>query len=288
MAAIRTWLTQAAIIVVVLVGVVVAVAYVVGGARLNQTFEVEPASLVIPDDSASIAHGEYLARIHGCADCHAENFSGKVMVDAPPFRVVASNLTSGAGGIGGEYDETELDAVIRHGIRPDGRPVFIMPSAAFHSLSDDDAAALIAFLRQVPPVDNELPATEIRPLGRLMSAFAIDPTMEVRQARAGPRSLTPERGATPEYGRYLASITCAYCHGEDLRGMQPPMPDAPFAPDLGARAGEWSHEEFVATLRTGTTPEGRALDPEFMPYRMTAQMDEADLDALYLYLSSLD
>ncbi len=289
MAGIRTWLVQGLIVLAVLVTIAVAVAYVVGGSRLSQTFDVESVDLTpLPDDSATLAHGEHLVGIHGCADCHGEDLSGEVMVDAPPFRVVAANLTSGAGGIGDDYDAADFDRAIRHGVRPDGRPVIIMPSAAFHALSDEDAAAIIAYIKQVPPVNNELPPTEVRPLGRLMSAFAFDPAMEVRQARPGPGSAPPVRAATPEYGAYLASITCAYCHGQDLRGMQPPMPDAPFAPDLVARADEWSHDQFIETLRTGTTPDGRELDPEFMPYSLTARMDAIELDALYAYLEGLE
>lgn len=289
MAAVRTWLVQGLMILAVLVVIAVAVAYVVGGSRLDRTFDIETVDLArLPADSATLAYGEHLAAIHGCTDCHGEDYGGKVMMDVPPFRVVATNLTAGAGGIGDEYDVEDFDRAIRHGVRPDGRPLIIMPSAAFHALSDGDVAALIAHLQRVPPVDNELPETEIKTMGRLMASFAFDPTLEVREGRPGPGGVAPARGATAEYGAYLASITCAYCHGQDLRGMQPPIPESPHAPDLVALADEWSHDAFVETLRTGTTPDGRELDPEFMPYRLTAQMEQSELDALYAYLEGLN
>src|SRR5690606_32604677 len=88
-----------------------------------------------------------------------------------------------AGGVGGRYTATDFDRAIRHGLRPDGSPLLIMPSAAFHRLSDRDAADLIAYLQQVPPVDHELPATEVRTPGRLMAAFLLDPAFEVRLER---------------------------------------------------------------------------------------------------------
>src|SRR5690606_27734055 len=118
------------------------VMYFVGGAKLGRTYEVQTADLTIPTDSASIARGAHLARTNGCTDCHAANLAGQVFVDAPPFRIVASNLTAGAGGVGGRYSAEDFDRAIRHGLRPDGSPLLIMPSAAFHRLADEDAAAL--------------------------------------------------------------------------------------------------------------------------------------------------
>src|SRR5690606_11676554 len=104
------------------------VLYVLGGSKLSRTYEVRTADLVIPTDSAALARGAHLARTNGCTDCHAPNFAGQVMADEPPFRVVASNLTRGAGGVGGRYTATDFDRAIRHGLRPDGRPLLIMPS----------------------------------------------------------------------------------------------------------------------------------------------------------------
>jgi mono/diheme cytochrome c family protein len=268
---------------VMLVVAIAASLYVVGGSKLSRTYDIQPTSLAIPiNDSEAIARGAHLAVINGCTDCHGADFSGKVMVDDPPFRVVASNLTSGAGGIGSRYSDADFDRSIRHGVRPDGRPLFIMPSAAYNRLSDADAADIIAYLRSVPAVDSELPGTEIRTVGRLLAAFAIDPAFEVRTGAA--RATAPSVGPTAEYGEYMASITCAYCHGDDMNGAQPPNPDSPYAPSLAA-AAVWPLEQFKSALRTGVTPAGYELDVEFMPWSFTKQMTEDELDALYLFLN---
>lgn len=268
------------VVVLVLIG---AAMYVVGGSKLGQTFQVQTADLAIPTDSASVVRGAYLARTNGCTDCHAENLAGQVMVDEPPFRIVASNLTAGEGGVGGRYSAVDFDRAVRHGLRPDGSPLLIMPSAAFHRLSDEDAAALIAYLQQVPAVDQVLPATEVRAPGRLMSAFLLDPAMEVRTAPA--RATRPPVGPTAAYGEYLASGVCAYCHGDDLQGLETPPgpPDMPPSPSLAA-AARWSQAEFAHALRTGETPGGGQLDPEFMPIAFTRQYDQNDLTALHTYL----
>lgn len=280
------WAAGAVAGLLVLILLVVGAMYFVGSSNLKTTYAVQTAALTIPTDSASIAHGRHVARINGCTDCHGAGLEGQVFVDAPPFRVVASNLTAGVGGIGGEYTATDFDRAIRHGIKKDGTPVIIMPSAAFHNLSDDDAAALIAYLERVPPVDNELPSTQVRFLGKVLASAMLDVDFEVNTAPARSRP-APPRGPTREYGQYLSSITCSYCHGTDLRGNQkPPIPESPPAPDL-AGPGQWPLAAFESTLRTGVKPNGDSLDVEFMPISITSQMDDDDLEALHAHLATL-
>lgn len=262
----------------------VGILYTVGSSRLGRSYEATTALLTVNGDAASIARGEHLSRIHGCIDCHGDQFDGRVFVDDPPFRVVASNLTRGAGGIGQSYDATDFDRAIRHGLRPDGSPLLIMPSAAYHRLSDEDAADLIAYLRQLPAVDNVLPQTQVRPLGRVLFAFAIDPAFEVRTERAAVSARSQREGAAS--GVYLTSITCAYCHGDDLRGGVSPTPGSPPAPDL-AQSARWPYEDFARALQTGVTPDGREMNPEFMPWTFTRHMTDAELRAIHEHLATL-
>ena len=261
-----------------------AVMYAVGSSRIARTYEAQTANLLISQQPEAVARGAHLANINGCTDCHTPDLGGQVFVDEAPFRVVAPNLTRGRGGVGGKYTAATFDRAIRHGIGHDGRGLLIMPSAAFHKLSDTDAADLIAYLSQVPPVDKELPASEIRPLGRVLASFAIDPTLEVNPAPARSAGTAPARSA--EYGAYLTSITCAYCHGADLRGGQPPEPGSPPAPDL-ASAGQWPIDAFTHTLRTGQTPGGRQLEPTVMPWTFTKNMTDDEIAAIHMHLATL-
>lgn len=270
------------IAVVALLGVAV---YFVGSGNVNRSYAVETAALVLPADSSAMAHGEHLTHIYGCADCHGADLSGKVLVDAPPFRVTAPNLTAGRGGIGSRYAVEDLDRAVRHGIKPDGRSVLVMPSSAYHHMSDSEAATLIAYLQQVPPVDNELPPTEMRLPGRLMAAALIDPAAEVRLERAATTG--PPPAPTAEYGAYLTSISCGHCHGEKLQGLErPPEPGSPPSPDLRA-AAQWPLDQFKETLRTGIRPGGAELDTKFMPLSMTRAMTDIELEAVHTYLVSL-
>lgn len=268
----------------VLVLVTGAVAYVSGSRAVGQTHHVRPVGLVIPTDSASVARGAHLAAINGCPDCHGSDLGGRVFADAPPFRVTAANLTPGEGGVGARYTDADWDRAVRHGVKPDGRAVFIMPAAGFHHLADTDAADLYAYLKSLPPVDRPLPPTEIRPLGRILAVGPLNAAFEVDATRT--RATAPPAGPTAAYGAYLASVTCAYCHGADLRGAQPPNPDSPPAPDLAA-AGGWTYPQFVRALRTGNRPAGPRLDPEVMPWTITAAMTDDERAAIYAYLGTL-
>lgn len=261
---------------------VVAVAmYLIGGSKLNRTYEVPAVALAVSDDSAAVARGAHLAATHGCQDCHGADLSGEVMADAPPFRIVAPNLTT----LMDERSDAELERAIRHGVKADGTSLLIMPARAYHGLADEDVAALIAYLRTVPAVENELPPMQMKPLGRILSAGPFDPAFEVNLE---PSPATrPAIAPTAEYGAYLYGTLCHYCHGDDGLGMEtPPIPESPPAPSLVA-AGQWTLDEFRTTLRTGTTPAGRELSPEFMPVSIMQQFDSTETAALHAYFGTL-
>jgi mono/diheme cytochrome c family protein len=263
----------------------VGILYVVGSTKVNRTYDVQIASLVVASDSFAVARGEHLANILGCMSCHGGDFSGGVMIDEPPFRVTASNLTTGDGGIGRTYSDDDFNRAIRHGVRPDGRSLLIMPSSMFHRVAPEDVAMIVAYIRSVEPVDNVPEPTHVRTMGRLLAAGMIDPAHEVRTtpARSTP---APPVGPSVEYGEYLAQITCAHCHGDDLRGGKHPAPDGPFSPDLAASA-QWTIEAFTSALRTGVTPAGREMDPYFMPIGVTKLMTNDEITAVHAYLATL-
>lgn len=260
----------------------------IGKSKATQVYDVSASLLSsVPADSLSIARGAHLSMIHACAECHGNNLGGKVFVDAPPFIAVATNLTSGSGGIGASYSVEDWDRAIRYGVKPNGKAVFmIMPSKTLHYLNDDDTADLIAYLQSVPPVDHTLPATELRPLGNILTgAGALDPSTTVHTSVSRPARVEP--GTTAAYGKYLSSITCIYCHGADYAGGPPVEPDTPPAPGL-ATAGNWTLDQFTHTMRTGVKPDGIPLNPSVMPWPAFKSMTDLELEAIHLYLNTLD
>ena len=258
----------------------------IGSSKANKTYEVTESLLsTVPEDSASLAYGEHLSKIHGCQSCHTENLGGKVFVDAPPFMAVASNLTSGKGGIAQSYSISDWDRAIRYGIKPDGTAEFLMPSKTLHNLSDADTGALIAYMRSVAPVDNELPVTELRTLGKILTAAGeFDAAAETHTVAS--RAPVPPAGITVEYGKYLSSITCTHCHGANMEGGAPLGPDAPAPPPLVA-SGQWSFDMFQKAMRTGVTPTDHLMNNDMMPWEAFKHMTDEELQAIHLYLQTL-
>lgn len=255
--------------------------YVVGGNAIEATYDVPVADLTIPGDSASVAHGAHLAGIYGCRDCHGENLAGQVMGDAPPFRLVATNLTPG--GPTASYSVADWDRAIRHGVRPDGTALFVMPSGAYNKMSDTEAAELIAYLQTLDAVESEHEGVEWKPMGHLLAAGPIDLSKGVITSSTPTTSPAPD--STAAYGEYVAGGMCAYCHGDNLEGKIPEGSEV-LAPDLRL-AATWSKEEFHRVLTTGEHPSGRTLDPEVMPWTATARMTEAEREGLRAYLVTL-
>lgn len=261
--------------------------------RLKRTFEVPRVALSLSDDPEVIARGRHIATVRGCVDCHGATLGGKLFIDAGPVGVLyASNLTVGRGGIGTTYSDADLITAIRHGVRPTGKPLLFMPSQEFNVLSDEDVVALVSYIRSLPAVHNELAPSRVGPLGRLLYATGQLPLVPADLIdHDAPRRAAPPAGATAEYGAYLAT-GCLGCHGHDLSGGKIPgtPPDFPPAanitPDEATGIGGWTEEEFITTLRTGKRPDGTELRPE-MPWQLTAQFEEYELQALWRYLRSV-
>ncbi|WP_370047956.1 MULTISPECIES: cytochrome c family protein [Salipiger] len=250
-----------------------------------------------------LARGEYLVRgPAGCGNCHTPmgpegpvagmELAGRLVDKNPAFTAYAPNITP-AGAISG-WSDAELARAIREGIRPDGSLIGPpMPFAIYRGLDDDDLASMVAFLRTLAPVENEVPASEYN----IPLPPAYGPPVESVSA--------PERGVTVDYGAYLAGpvMHCMECHSP--MGPQGPMLDAG---NLGKGGfefhGPWgtstaanltSHEDGLAgysdaELKTmiteGKRPDGSQMFPP-MPYGYLAQSTPEDLDAVILYLRSL-
>lgn len=155
-----------------------------------------------------------------------------------------------------------------------------MPYHLFNNLNDVDAAHLAAYLESLPPVDNELPKSRAKFLGKMI----LGTRHVLPRKRAAPIPVI-EPAPTAAYGKYIASTTCIECHGEQLQGGKHPDPSAPAAPALH-RTGGWTPEQFALALRTGRTPE-RQITDEYMPWRYYAHLTDIELAALQAYIKTL-
>jgi cytochrome c553 len=273
----------------VVVLLLVAVAYGVSTRKLNREWEVPATALRITRDPAQIARGRHLATaVSKCTECHGADLGGKMFIDAMPMGVlIASNLTSGKGGVLPRYNDAQLDAAIRHGVGPDKRGLLIMPSEEFQHLSDEDAAAIIAYIRSVPPVDRELAPSRVGPLGHVLYATGQLPLVPAEVIDHKPRARSaPPAGATREYGQYLVSVGgCTGCHGSNLGGSSGHGPAAPNITPAGVVAS-WREADWIRAMRTGKRPDGSALK-EPMPWKAVGRMSDDELRAMWMYLSTM-
>jgi mono/diheme cytochrome c family protein len=291
----RKWLTRVGVALLALAAIAATTVFALSQARLTHAYVLPAEKVTIPTQTTAIDRGHHLAVISGCIDCHGQNLSGRVFFEnAMIGRFVAPNLTKGKGGSGGRFSDEDWVHAIRHGVRPDGKPLLVMPSKQYNALSDADLGALIAYLKTIAPVDNELPSSAVSPIGRaLMLAMKDLPLLSAERIdHNAARPPAPGIGVTVEYGKYLA-VRCTGCHGENLSGGKIPgtPPDWPPALNLtpypGAALAHWSEAQFVSALRTGVTPRGNQFDTKYMPWKVLGQMTEDEMKALWLYLKSL-
>ena len=81
---------------------------------------------------------------------------------------------------------------IRHGVGRDGEALVIMPSEYFNKISDADLGAIVAYIRDLPPVDNQVPKTRLGPLGRVIALLdsSILPASKFDHTAPRPRAHT--------------------------------------------------------------------------------------------------
>jgi len=258
--------------------------------RLNKQYPVPVETVPIPSDEASLAVGAHWADMH-CRLCHGNDLSGGEFFNDPDLGYVdAPNLTSGKGGIGSTYTDEDWVRAIRHGVKKNGQSVFIMPSNDFYYLSDYHLGSIIAYMKTLPPVDNEIRDPNLSPMAKILyAAGAFGDLLYAETIQHGVRPATTEIGVTVAYGEYLVNAHgCKSCHGENLAGQQPAEPGAPFAPNLtpGGELGGWAEADFADILRTGITPTGHELT-DAMPWIGLGRMTDEEISAVWMYLQSL-
>lgn len=265
----------------------------IGNSHMNKTYDFAPSNITIPTDAASIEFGKHRAEVL-CEGCHGTDLSGiSNWFDAAPLGTIDSaNLTAGEGGVGREFtsDEDYVKA-IRHGIDPEGKPLFMPAVVSTANLSDEDLGAIIAYIKTVPPVDHKTNGHNFTALGKILYAVGVLPKFPVETVSHEIHVTAPAREVSVAYGEYMVNTNdCRLCHGPNLNGGPYPDPTIKLiSPNLtpGGEPGLWTEEQFLNTIRTGKTPSGHELNPEHMPWPSYRNMTDDELKAIFKYLQSL-
>lgn len=277
-----------------------------------------PAPTVVASTGPeAIAKGKYLVdHVAGCLGCHSpvqddkpgdapvvgRLGAGRDFGDLPGFpgHLRAPNLTPDKETGIGNHTDGEVLRAMREGVGKDGHALFPqMPFQTYGAmLADDDALAIIAYLRSLPPVKNDPGRMEVRfPVS--MFIRAVPKPLEATPAPA------PAPSAKMARGKWLLQVcSCGDCHdgvdshrqkvsGQAMAGGQTfPLPNgkgvavAPnITSDKATGIGAYSDEDIRRVLDEGKGKAGRYL--YVMPWSYYAGLTNEDKDALVAALREI-
>lgn len=279
-----------------------------------------PETLSGVDRNPLVEHGEYLVhQVLVCVECHTEKDGSRYanpMTGPPgaggecfgpeagiPGIVCSTNLTSDAETGLGTWTDEEILRATREGVGRDGEVLFpMMPFNSYRSLSDDDARAMIAYLRTLPAVRSDIPRRELHL-----------PAEVVERMRPPPLDVPvpePDRDDPVSYGRYLATLSaCISCHTPIDERMRPllemvaaggrefPTPNGIVrSSNLTPHETGWGGrtvENFVGVFHSFKDDAEVSVSVgdgqmTVMPWLSYADMREEDLRAIFAYMMTLE
>lgn len=232
--------------------------------------------------SDQIKHGERVSRVLGCNGCHADDLTGRDWSEPGFGQLWTANLTHAVP----RYSDEQLAEVITSGRQPGGRDLWGMPSHLFTALSADDMAALIAYLRSIPPTGEVHPPPVFEEGARkeIAAGTLKSSPEEVReQGSQWPPDVGQQQHAL---ARYVVRATCAECHGMNLEGGQP-RPEATPRPDLRMVAA-YERDPFHKLMRTGLAAGDREVGlMSTVAKGRYMHLTDGEVEAIYRYLQAV-
>ncbi|MBT4100255.1 MAG: cytochrome C [Gemmatimonadetes bacterium] len=279
--------------------------------------DVAPAPQIdVARTPAQIERGQYLAeQVTVCQTCHTPRdysmFAGPIKQDrlgaggerwdqsmGLPGVLYADNITPAALG---EWTDGEILRAFTSGVSRDGTALFpLMPYHAYGRMDVADAEAIVAYLRQIPAIEHDVPDRSLDPPLNLV--------VRLMPQQADPQPV-PSTSDELTYGEYVTTIAaCSACHTPLTTDGQPvvemgyaggheyPLPTggivraANITPHEASGIGSWSREQFIARFRAMNGARESVAPGAFntvMPWTDYGKMTEQDLGAIYTYLMSL-
>lgn len=267
--------------------------------------------------SAEAMRGKYMVGVLGCAGCHTPKMTGTTMPDptmtlagvdcfvSAPGCLSSGNLTPDKDtGLGNFTDQAIMDA-FRMGKDPDpaaaGKFLFArMPYYTFANLSDDDAKAIVAYLRALPAVKHAVKeaTTPFDQAPTTPEWTPVDPT----------KLPAPGTGALADAmnGKYMATLMCVGCHSGDAAGTPKHIAEATafqggqsntftggdammmfqsanLTPDMTGIMG-WTAMDVTTAIKMAKDKMGKTL---CAPMRANTAITDGDATAIADYLLSL-
>jgi mono/diheme cytochrome c family protein len=255
-----------------------------------------------------LERGSYLVNsIGACGNCHtprqqgvpdlSRKFSGGFQTfDEPWFTVKGANITSDRDTGIGNWSDAELRTTLLTGVRPNGVALAtVMPYPFYKLLMPGDVDAIVAYLRSVPPIRNEVQA----PNYKAQQVAATVPGTD--------KPMTADDLKDPvKRGFYLSSLAhCMACHSRASEAVPPDFKGnygrggrefrGPWGVTVTANIssstkglGGWSDAEIRRALTEGVSKDGRKLKPpmiDYVAYYKTWKSE--DMDALIAWIRTI-
>ncbi|MFA5012458.1 MAG: c-type cytochrome [Ignavibacteria bacterium] len=265
-----------------------------------------------------VKRGEYLFNnVAVCADCHSTRdysmFSGPLVEGTIgkggfefneefglPGKFYAKNITPA--GLKG-WSDGEIFRAITEGVNKDGEPLFpLMPYLNFGKMDKNDVYAIIAYMKTLPPIENNVPVSKANfPVNLIMRSMP----------QKSELAQIPDKSNSKEYGKYLTNIAgCNDCHTQQVDGefqmnkylaggQEFKLPggvvlrSSNITPDIQSGIGAWTKDMFIQKFRSYSKNNFvpyKVNQGEFntiMPWTFFANMTDEDLGAIYDYLRTI-
>jgi mono/diheme cytochrome c family protein len=264
-----------------------------------------PASALAAPHTVNLANGKTMFDAGGCVSCHTDSkedrarLPGGVALKSPFGTFYTPNISSDVkDGIGG-WNEAQFVTAMIKGTSPSGQHYYpSFPYGSYQRMAIGDVRDLFAYLRTLPAVsgrarDHDLPFpfNIRRTLGGWKLLF-LD---------GKPFEPDPKQSAEWNRGAYLVNgpAHCAECHSPrnplggivvSQRFAGGPNPEGEgWVPNITQKGlGSWSVKDIAYLLESGSTPEFDSVGGSMAAViRNTAQLSEADRNAMAVYIKSL-
>jgi mono/diheme cytochrome c family protein len=245
--------------------------------------EPEGVSRIAPAESGferlaegdEVSHGRRLSKILGCNACHGADYQGGSYADDPDGGFVySSNLTRAVP----RLSDKQLRLLLTEGIHPHRSNLWYMPAKNLQRLAAGDLDALVTFLRTLEHAGREWPIPADGEGTETLLELGILETSPIL-VQAYRHQLPLDLGPALSQGRYIAGVSCAECHGADLRGSMS-------APSLDA-VKAYDRQAFARLLLEGETTGGREHGMmSLLAKRNLKHLTKGEVAALHDYLTA--
>lgn len=255
--------------------------------------------------------GEYLAAAGNCVSCHTNGedspFSGGLAFETPFGTIYSTNITSDPETGIGRWSLEDFTNAVRLGEAPDGSHYYpVFPYTSFAKVSDEDIAALYAYIKTIAPVNSSPPENDLSfpysqrwALGSWKWMYHDDSPFEAQpgQSEEWNRGAYLVEGLghcsmchTPRNFLGANDVSLAMTGGTYMTRMEGKLSawSAPNLTSADVGLAKWTVDDITDYLKLGVSHRAGVFGPmNEVVLNSTRHLSREDLRAMAVYLKSL-